>query len=476
MDPVEYRGPESKMVRGQSSSSVSQGYLTPPPPFEGRRDSVTSAHSFGSSYCQSFTSDPSIPGDFSVPVTPTCGSSPALLDGSFVDVMQYDLQMDLRNQAPIHGLQLDDFDIKPGTDGDIVYQHWAMVQPPFVPTSKTPSYHCQDSLLPHSAIHPVLQSRVGQLSCPEEILVYSAGVDEPRENGNRTLQAFDFNGFNYWAQQPQPAASSTLMPSDVMLNVEMADDYKRMQTESYRPLNAFDNRSSPIAHSPQEIPFKGEPSNSFKQEQCDSSMNYVPAACSRLQRRMGVSPTGGKTVKRSTRMQSGIQSKKKPKVSKDKGFELMPHNQIYLKVGEGVEVDHARGIYRALRRGSIGEAFPCTIRFPDGSMCPRRFKRPEHRKRHENTHSGLRDFPCTMPECIKMFNRNDNCQEHYWTHVAKPGKKPGRNPKFSLGEMLSTKGWVVDPKLREKLRQKWKKAYGSLDILEGMWIDLDPFE
>ncbi|KAK8210724.1 hypothetical protein IWZ01DRAFT_407590, partial [Phyllosticta capitalensis] len=48
--------------------------------------------------------------------------------------------------------------------------------------------------------------------------------------------------------------------------------------------------------------------------------------------------------------------------------------------------------------------------------CTKTFARPEHLKRHENTHSKERPFPCVVTGCGRRFSRNDNRKAHYETH------------------------------------------------------------
>jgi uncharacterized Zn-finger protein len=57
------------------------------------------------------------------------------------------------------------------------------------------------------------------------------------------------------------------------------------------------------------------------------------------------------------------------------------------------------------------------------SECGKRFKRQEHLKRHEKTHTLERPFKCDVPDCSKAFGRSDNLKAHLRTHT-KPG---GRN-------------------------------------------------
>ena len=56
-------------------------------------------------------------------------------------------------------------------------------------------------------------------------------------------------------------------------------------------------------------------------------------------------------------------------------------------------------------------------------VCDKRFKRLEHLKRHNKTHTGEKMFRCNVDGCGKYFSRSDNLMAHLRTH----GKRGGRN-------------------------------------------------
>ncbi|KKY26951.1 putative c2h2 type conidiation transcription factor [Diplodia seriata] len=107
------------------------------------------------------------------------------------------------------------------------------------------------------------------------------------------------------------------------------------------------------------------------------------------------------------------------------------HNgcHVEVKYQSNIQVDPKSGRYCS----ASGETKKQRCRFEG---CVKTFARPEHLKRHENTHSKERPFPCVVPHCGRRFSRNDNRKAHYETHLKEAllGKK-ARNAPVSFEDL-----------------------------------------
>jgi hypothetical protein len=184
-----------------------------------------------------------------------------------------------------------------------------------------------------------------------------------------------------------------------------------------------------------------------KQEERETS-----AMKRKIRRPIWVSSTGGKSVKKEGQARATkAKSRKAPITHHGDRFDLIMDD----------DVEQIPGTKKWRRNGSGGLGKPQICQMQNmqnpGVPCGRKFRRQEHLHRHMKTHSGRKDFACHVKHCPTRFNRNDNCWEHYWTHVHRPGKKNGRNKKYSLEHVLT---YITDPKHIEKLLVKWEKEVG----------------
>ncbi|KAF2261807.1 hypothetical protein CC78DRAFT_469449 [Lojkania enalia] len=215
-------------------------------------------------------------------------------------------------------------------------------------------------------------------------------------------------------------------------------DHVIIQPNTFDHRYALEDTDPLVLQSLEEAPLKEELPVPVKEEPSDHE-DTKPL------RKIHVTRTGGKRVKKEAR--TGGASKKYIKEQR-----LPGGGRFILELEEGISAvnENGRDVFRRVY-GSPREKKYCT-ELVNGRICGRAFVRPEHLKRHQKTHSDERNFGCVI--CSRKFGRNDNYQEHYWTHVKQPGKKNGRNFKFSL-EAVEEK--VGDIKLIEKLRSKWRK-------------------
>ncbi|KAH6085709.1 hypothetical protein HBI67_003920 [Parastagonospora nodorum] len=230
-------------------------------------------------------------------------------------------------------------------------------------------------------------------------------------------------------------SAPTMAPNEALLGGE----YIPVDTASHdTDMSSYDDADMPLARSPQDVTVKTEDPETSSDER-------------RIRRSIWVSSTGGKSVKKEE--QSGI-SKKKSRKTRSKAIPRLRDEHFEIWMDDDVEQIPGTKKWRRNGGNTSGKPQICKIEI-GGMPCGRKFQRQEHLHRHEKTHSGNKPYVCQL--CQTQFNRNDNCWEHYWTHVHRPGKKNGRNKKHSLKRVLS---FIQDSKHIEKLHNKWRKEVG----------------
>ncbi|KAH6644683.1 hypothetical protein C7974DRAFT_26101 [Boeremia exigua] len=402
------------------------GFLTPPSPYSGldeRRGSIVSLSA----------------SEYSVP-TPTSERSPFSEASWHVSPFS--------NFQPMSGLR---HALPLGTVG--------------IPmkTSSTESF-CNDWAMPSSSIEMPLRmqdtisSDAGYLPSQMSSFSGSDSLTPPSSSANWSFStAPDHAELDYgmtgqqsfWQTQvPSPHAmvGQTIAPADALVGdedygfVEDNDRSPFMETEVFdnAPMSfaasPHDNAPMTLPPSPQEVQVKQELESSETEE--------------KFTRSIYVSPKGGKTVKKE-RQRNGITKRRNSKSKSQLVFSRSHDGHIDV---EGYELNPHTG-----KREPIGGP-TVEWKYCEYADCTSRFKRPEHLKRHQRIHLGVKEHECRVDNCTKVFDRRDNYWQHGTTHIRIPGKKDGRNPRLPFVEMIK---YADDAKHIEFLEKAYKKACGD---------------
>lgn len=110
------------------------------------------------------------------------------------------------------------------------------------------------------------------------------------------------------------------------------------------------------------------------------------------------------------------------------------------------------------------KSYRCAHIKDNGNECGVSFDRREHLKRHEQSHTDERKFPCPLPNCKTRgaggIQRPDNAADHFKTHL-RPAKKGKRNAHFD---------WIFVRRAIQTHYTDQKRADKLLDNLQK-WID-----
>lgn len=290
-----------------------------------------------------------------------------------------------------------------------------------------------------TSVHPIVPRRAlqGHLLPPAEVfpstghwgtcsaqmpsymhsVVPYSNYDMAHSMDNTMSYSWPTPSIDSFGHQFSDAPSATIMPADSVLK---SDDHSFMNMNSddlEEPLSAYEAYTSEEPSSPLDH-FSG-----IKSEPChrETSRHSGRGRVEHFTTR-----TGGKGVKKERRSSRGI-TKRKPKPRcANEYFATLPgkEDQIKLQVQGGIK-KMPNGKWAGT--GEKSEKQKC--------FCGKGFERQEHLKRHQNTvHTGGKEFGCDIPGCEKeieidcgdgrtkrkvptSFNRNDNREAHYLTHL-----------------------------------------------------------
>lgn len=261
---------------------------------------------------------------------------------------------------------------------------------------------------------------------------------------------------SFW--QPQVPSShamvaQTIAPADALVGDEQYAYVDDNESSSFMETEAFDNApmsfaASPndnapmtLPPSPQEVQVKQELEGSEAEEKFTRSIH--------------VSPKGGKTVKKERQRLNGVSKRRSSKSKSQLVFRRSHDGRIDV---EGYELNPVTGKREPIDGPTV------EWKYCDWDNCTSRFKRPEHLKRHQRIHLGVKEHECRVEGCPKVFDRRDNYWQHGTTHIRIPGKKDGRNPRLPFSEMIK---YADDAKHIEFLEKAYRKACGEDFAMES---------
>ncbi|KAF2113513.1 hypothetical protein BDV96DRAFT_577916 [Lophiotrema nucula] len=149
--------------------------------------------------------------------------------------------------------------------------------------------------------------------------------------------------------------------------------------------------------------------------------------------------------KRSNQMRGQPQSQK----TKTEWRVQLDGSDVLLKL-DGIEFDATSERYHSLSKPKSSNT--CREVCNNGVVCGKRYQRREHLARHALSHSRIKKFRCKI--CNRPFSRNDNRNDHYWTHVHRPGTR-NRNRRLSLEQVLRAVS-TENPNVAARLIERWE--------------------
>ncbi|KAJ4376618.1 hypothetical protein N0V86_006732 [Didymella sp. IMI 355093] len=404
------------------------GFLTPPSPYGGieeRRGSIVSLSA----------------SEYSVP-TPTSERSP-FSEASWQHVpfagFQTQTMSGLRHALPLGTVGL------PMKASTTEYDNWS------VPVSSIEvPMRIPDSMASSAGY---MTSQMSSFSDSDHLTPASTNSNWSFTTAPEPDLEYGITGQPFW-QQPMPSTHAmvgqTIAPADAMVGseeyafVDDNDSSSFMETEPFDhatfAASPHDNAPMTLPPSPQEVQVKQELEASEAEEKFTRSIH--------------VSPKGGKTVKKERRL-NGVSKRRGSKSKSQLVFRRLHDGHIDV---EGYEVNPVTGKREPINGPTV------EWKYCDWPDCQSRFKRPEHLKRHQRIHLGVKEHECRVEGCPKVFDRRDNYWQHGTTHIRIPGKKDGRNPRLPFSEMIK---YADDQKHIEFLEKAYRKACGEEFSMES---------